>query len=114
MKMFAGFLVGVICGLLIVFFVFRNTAPVAADSKAVAYAPAGAVSAADDGTTTTTDISTDGTDYSGMLPDVKKIYSNAIGVPYRQVGAEITDPDIAKFWRAYMDATGLDKAGLNP
>jgi hypothetical protein len=46
------------------------------------------------------------------MPDVKKIYNNALGGPYRQVEPEITDPDIARYFRSYMDATGLDKVGL--
>ena len=119
MKMIAGFVIGIICGLMVVFFVFRNTTPVAAaNNNAVVYDSGSAAAApADDGTTTTTDgttSTTDDTTPTGMLPDVKKIYNNALGLPYRQVEGEITDPDIAKFFHAYMDATGLDKVGLNP
>ena len=54
----------------------------------------------------------DGMDVAGLMPDVKKIYNNALGGPYRQVETEITDPDIARYFRSYMDATGLDKVGL--
>jgi hypothetical protein len=36
-----------------------------------------------------------------------------LGAPYRQVESEITDPDIANYFRTLMDQTGLDKVGLD-
>lgn len=48
---------------------------------------------------------------TGLLPDIGKIYRESLGGPYRQVEAEITDPDIAKYYRNLMDRTGLDKIG---
>jgi RecA-family ATPase len=115
MKMLLGFFIGTTVGLLAVLIIFHNSPSVAADSKAVAYSPGSAVAAAaaDDTTTITATTLPDGTDLGGMMPDVKKIYFNALGQPYRQVESEITDPDIARFFRSYMDATGLDKAGLD-
>ena len=57
--------------------------------------------------------SPDTTDINSLMPDVKKIYDNALGTPYRQVESEITDPYIARYFRTLMDQTGLDKVGLD-
>ena len=57
--------------------------------------------------------STDSEDtYTDIIPDVEGIYKSALGAPYRQVESEITDPDIAAYYRQYMEETGLDKVGL--
>jgi len=48
---------------------------------------------------------------AALLPDIGKIYGEALGGPYRQVESEITDPDIAQYFRSFLDKTGLDKAG---
>ena len=112
MKILLGFFMGTTVGLLVVLFIFHNSNQVSADSAAVttsAGSAATAVSAADPTTTTP-----DGTDVSGLMPDVKKIYYSALGDPYRQVEKEITDPDIAAYFHKYMEDTGLDKVGLNP
>ena len=53
-------------------------------------------------------------DLVSLLPDIGKIYRSALGSPYRQVETEITDPEIAAFFKRFMDETGLDKAGLEP
>jgi hypothetical protein len=48
---------------------------------------------------------------NGLMPDVGSIYREALGGPYRQVESEITDPDIARYYRSLMEKTGLDKIG---
>jgi hypothetical protein len=80
--------------LLLVFAMNRNTPTVSADDSI-------------------TITSQDSMDVSGLMPDVGKIYREALGGPYRQVESEITDPDIARYFRNYMNATGLDKIGAN-
>jgi hypothetical protein len=45
----------------------------------------------------------DGTDISGLIPDVKQIYDKALGDPYHQVETEITDPSIAAYFHKFMD-----------
>jgi hypothetical protein len=111
MKMLLGVFIGTTVGLLAVLIIFHNAAPVAADSGS-------SMTSAGSGTTTVSaDRSTsplpDTTDINSLMPDVKKIYDNALGAPYRQVESEITDPDIARYFRTLMDQTGLDKVGLD-
>ncbi len=91
MKVFAGFVIGIIFCLATVWAVGYFTI----DANA------------DDTTTTTGE-----PDLASLLPDIGKIYRNALGSPYRQVRAEITDPELAAFWDRYMAETGLDQAGL--
>ena len=111
MKMLLSFFIGTTVGLLAVLLIFHNAAPVAADSGSVT------TSNGNPTTTITTDSSTstlpNGTDVNSLMPDVKKIYDNALGAPYRQVESEITDPDIANYFRRLMNETGLDKVGLD-
>ncbi len=90
MKMVIGFLIGIIVCLLLVVLVGRFTSSARADDIA-AVQP-------DDS-------------LASLLPDVGKIYREALGGPYRQVGSEITDPEIAQYYRSFMDKTGLDKIG---
>jgi hypothetical protein len=101
MKILLGFFIGTTFCLLLVVTLFHNSFFAAADTSA-------ATASVDNSAVT----SSDGTD-SSLLPDVKKIYDVALGAPYRQVESEITDPDIANFYRRYMDETGLDKIGLD-
>jgi hypothetical protein len=49
-----------------------------------------------------------------LLPDVKGIYLNCLGSPFREVEDEITDPEIANYYHKLMQETGLDQVGLNP
>jgi hypothetical protein len=91
MKMVAGFFIGIAVCLLLVFTISHYTSTAKAD---------------DAGTTLP-----DGTDLNGLMPDVGKIYREALGEPYRQVESEITDPDIARYYHTLMEKTGLDKIG---
>ena len=91
MKMVLGFFIGIGVCLLLVFTIAHFTSNVSADS----------------GTPT----STNNMDLNGLIPDVGAIYREALGAPYRQVETEITDPDIARYFRTFMNATGLDKIG---
>lgn len=101
MKMLLGFFIGMTTSLLLVMFFFSDSIFVKADSDATAVSVSGeAVTSPDDG-------------YTTLLPDVKKIYNVALAAPYQQVESEITDPDIAAFFRRYMEETGLDKIGTN-
>jgi len=92
MKMVLGFFFGVGVCLLLIFAIAHYTSRVSADSSSAT--------------------SSVGTDFNGLLPDVGAIYREALGAPYRQVESEITDPDIAKYFHTYMNATGLDKIGV--
>jgi hypothetical protein len=93
MKILLGFFIGTTFCLLLALVMFYHSTPVSADDSAVT--------------------SSDSVDESGLLPDVGKIYREALGGPYRQVESEITDPDIARFYRTYMERTGLDKIGAD-
>ena len=101
MKILLGFFIGMTVALLLVLTMNHSGPAVSADDSA------NTVTAANPST-----VLPDGTDVVNLMPDVKKVYNNALGEPYRQVESEITDPGIAKFFRSYMDATGLDKVGL--
>jgi len=92
MKMVVGFLIGIIVCLSLVVLVGHFTSTAQADNS--------------------TSPSTDSLNVNGLMPDVGQIYREALGSPYRQVEPEITDPDIAKYYRTLMDRTGLDKIGL--
>jgi hypothetical protein len=97
MKILLGFFIGMTCCLLMVVFFSDD---IFGGSRA-ATVPADSVIS----------VSSDNTD-TDPLPNVKQICNVALGAPYRQVATEITDPDIANFFRRYMAETGLDKAGL--
>jgi hypothetical protein len=43
-----------------------------------------------------------------LLPDFDKIYRESLTMPFKQAESQITDPDIAAFYRNLMEATGLD------
>jgi hypothetical protein len=103
MKILLGFFIGMTVALLLVLTMNHSAPSVSADA-----APAPVAVTTDTPSATLPD----GMDVAGLMPDVKKIYNNALGGPYRQVETEITDPDIARYFRSYMDATGLDKVGL--
>lgn len=90
MKILLGFFIGMTVCLLLVVTMFHGNFMVSADSKTS---------------------SPNNTDISGILPDVGKIYQEALFGPYRQVESEITDPDIARYFRSYMERTGLDQKG---
>ena len=55
---------------------------------------------------------TDDTGITSLLPDIEEIYRQALGLPYRQVRSEITDPEIAAYYDKLMEQTGLDKIGM--
>ena len=89
MKMISGFFIGVIVCFLLVVSISQYTYEVLAE---------------DNPSTLPDDM-----DLSSLLPDIGRIYREALGGPYRQVESEITDPDIARYFRKLMDRTGLDK-----
>jgi hypothetical protein len=93
MKILLGFFIGMTVGLILALVILRSTTLISAD--------------------TSTDTVPDGIEVNGLIPDVGNIYRVALGAPYRQVESEITDPDIARFYRTYMEQTGLDKIGLD-
>ena len=106
-----GFFIGTTVALLVALLVFHDNTPVTAN---------GAVPAVSTQIVTTTVIAdsavssvSNTTDTTSLLPDVKAIDENALGAPYRQVESEITDPDIAAYFRTLMTETGLDQAGLS-
>ena len=42
-----------------------------------------------------------------LLPDIEKIYQESLTMPFKQAEKKIYDKDIAEFYRALMDKTGL-------
>ena len=43
----------------------------------------------------------------GLLPDFEKIYREALTLPFIKAESKIYDQDIARYYRALMDSTGL-------
>jgi hypothetical protein len=43
----------------------------------------------------------------GLLPDFEKIYNDSLTMPFIKAESKIYDPDIADYYRALMDKTGL-------
>ena len=105
------FFIGTTIGLLVVLVISHNTTPVSADSGSATTSNGSVTTTVSSDQPATT--LPDGTDVSGLIPDVKQIYYKALGNPYRQVESEITDPDIAAYFHKLMDDTGLDKVGLD-
>jgi hypothetical protein len=91
MKMFVGFLIGIIATLAIVLAVTYFGSPVVAD------------------TTTTTTETDENPDYNTMMPDVRKIYHTCLTAPFQQAEIEIHDPAIANYYHKLMQETGLTK-----
>ena len=92
MKVFAGFVIGVAACLLFAWTVdFFSVGAQAAEDPAPLK---------------------DETGITSLLPDIDVIYKQALGLPYRQVRSEITDPEIAAFYDKLMEQTGLDKIGV--
>ncbi len=44
----------------------------------------------------------------GMLPDVERIYREALLSPLYEAGQEIEDEQIAKFYQGLLERSGLD------
>ena len=42
-----------------------------------------------------------------LIPDIQKIYHDSLTMPYKQAESKIYDKDIAEYYRALMDKTGL-------
>ncbi|MCJ7605721.1 MAG: hypothetical protein MUO19_06780 [Dehalococcoidales bacterium] len=59
--------------------------------------------------TTSTDNITDNVTqtFLNLLPDIEKIYREALQMPFQKAESKIYDEDIAEFYRDLMDATGL-------
>jgi hypothetical protein len=57
--------------------------------------------------TSSTSASENDTSLSGLLPDFEKIYQNALEMPFQKAESKIYDKDIAEYYRALMDKTGL-------
>ena len=55
--------------------------------------------------TGTSDNTTDG--LSRLLPDIEKIYRESLQMPFIKAEGKIYDKDIAEYYRALMDRTGL-------
>jgi hypothetical protein len=53
------------------------------------------------------DPNSDNSSLSNLIPDIQKIYTDALRMPFQKAEAKITDPDIAIFYRSLMDETGL-------
>ncbi len=58
-----------------------------------------------DGTTGSTDNSSDG--LTRLLPDIEKIYRESLQMPFIKAESKIYDEDIAAYYRDLMDKTGL-------
>jgi hypothetical protein len=44
---------------------------------------------------------------SKLLPDIERIYNESLTMPFKQAEKKIYDKDIAEYYRALMDRTGL-------
>jgi hypothetical protein len=44
---------------------------------------------------------------SNLLPDIEKIYRESLMMPFIKAESKIYDKDIAEYYRALMDKTGL-------
>jgi hypothetical protein len=44
---------------------------------------------------------------SGLIPDIEKIYQESLTTPFRMAESKIYDEDIAEFYGALLDNTGL-------
>lgn len=51
---------------------------------------------------------------TGLIPDIEKIYRDALTMPFIQAESQIYDEDIAGFYRALMEKTGLTESGNTP
>ena len=89
MKMVISFMVGmVVCSLL--FFTVRMVLPVQAVT--------------DESGATSENVSNG---LSKLLPDIEKIYRESLMMPFIKAESKIYDKDIAEYYRALMDKTGL-------
>jgi len=50
-----------------------------------------------------------GLDLSKLLPDIGRIYREAMITPFQQAEAQIYDEEIADYYRRLMENTGLDQ-----
>jgi hypothetical protein len=50
---------------------------------------------------------------TGLIPDIQKIYREALTAPFIQAENEIHDPDIANFYHTLMEKTGLTDPNSN-
>jgi hypothetical protein len=50
---------------------------------------------------------------NNLIPDVGKIYRESLTEPFIKVKSEITDPEIAAYYDALMDKTGLTDPNSN-
>jgi len=91
MKILLGFFIGTTVGLLLALIISQNTTTISAESSS--------------------DTSYNGIEVGELIPDLGIIYREALIGPYRQVESEITDPDIARYFRTYLERTGLDYRG---
>ena len=51
---------------------------------------------------------------ANLLPDINKIYREALTMPFIKAESKITDPDIAEFYHELMEKTGLTDSGTPP
>jgi hypothetical protein len=88
-KLFLSFLGGMaVCSLLI--FTVRMVLPVQADTNELG-------AASENGTN----------GLARLLPDIEKIYQESLTMPFKMAEKKIYDEDIAAYYRALMDRTGL-------
>jgi hypothetical protein len=89
MKMAISFICGVIVCSLIIFGV-KTILPTKADTTGES-----------DNTTTS---------LTNLLPDIAKIYHDALTEPFIKAESKIYDPDIADYYRGLMEKTGLTES----
>ena len=44
---------------------------------------------------------------AGLLPDIEKIYQQALTMPFQKAESKIYDPDIAEYYHELINSTGL-------
>jgi hypothetical protein len=93
MRIIIGFVLGmVVCGLLL--FGAKTVLPIRAQT---------------DNTSGTSGNVTQG--LLDLIPDIGRIYRESLTMPFRMAESEIYDEDIAEFYGALLDKTGLRSAG---
>ena len=54
-----------------------------------------------------TDILSDNIGLVDLLPDIERIYQEALTLPYQEAGKQIYDEEIAEFYNLLLQKTGL-------
>jgi len=104
MKVMLGFLVGVIVSLIFTVGLLSSVLTGSGNSNAGTSSSQGAAEEIQSENTTQSQSST-----IGLLPDIGKIYREALVSPFIEAEKEIHDEDIAQYYHGLLQRCGLDK-----